>query len=429
MSESASKSTKRPKGLLKTKKAARTAESDEGRSSKRLKIDNEASADISVDSTEKTDVTLQDWEDLKELFENSLEAMEGDDPVAAAPPLLRGILHECDRFIRHHADPATVYTSSGDSKLAFATIHASAVFAMGRIMAIQPEITAPGEPKDASSWFEAAITLFESAIGDDDDTAVATESDKIWRARFEYSWGLAILERYQANAAQKEEDAEDDDEDEGEAAEKAHKIIDLAARRLSKAVQYLTDAPSTGDTATPKSRIPLRPAQTLINSAETLHVTIDSVIRKYGNHPELSRTTYLYILDNLLSPSPFEDSPTTTDDERWDLTLLRAKCWFSVGEGYMEQCEVDLTGEDETTLNSAHANAGLEAFIKARGLFNTVLELPSTKDEDDISDVKILLGECLLGLANVTEDDSARDTLYSDARALGVNIDELEMDE
>ncbi|KAG8896136.1 hypothetical protein FRC01_011988, partial [Tulasnella sp. 417] len=77
MSESASKSPKRPRGLLKSKKAGKAAEDDGGRSSKRLKTDHDAGdAEASVDSTEKPDVTLEDWEDLKELFENALEALE-----------------------------------------------------------------------------------------------------------------------------------------------------------------------------------------------------------------------------------------------------------------------------------------------------------------------------------------------------------------
>lgn len=79
MSDSAAKSPKRPRGLLKSKKAGKAAEDEEGRSSKRLKTDHDAGdADVSVDSTEKPDVTLEDWEDLKELFENALEALEGN---------------------------------------------------------------------------------------------------------------------------------------------------------------------------------------------------------------------------------------------------------------------------------------------------------------------------------------------------------------
>lgn len=80
MSDSAAKSPKRPRGLLKSKKAGKATEDDEGRSSKRLKTDHD-DADVSVDSTEKPDVTLEDWEDLKELFENALEALEGNSRV------------------------------------------------------------------------------------------------------------------------------------------------------------------------------------------------------------------------------------------------------------------------------------------------------------------------------------------------------------
>lgn len=72
MSEPA-KNLKRPRGLLKSKKAGKVA--DPGPDAKRLKADGGDEVTAS-DSTERAEVTADDWEDLKELFENALEALE-----------------------------------------------------------------------------------------------------------------------------------------------------------------------------------------------------------------------------------------------------------------------------------------------------------------------------------------------------------------
>lgn len=60
---------KRPRGLLKSKKAATSDEP----ASKRARPDDKADTALSV--TEDAVVTAQDWDDLKELMLNALEAV------------------------------------------------------------------------------------------------------------------------------------------------------------------------------------------------------------------------------------------------------------------------------------------------------------------------------------------------------------------
>ena len=66
------KNLKRPRGLLKSKKAV----GDEPEA-KRKKSDADMDDSNAVEAAERTDVTFEDWEDLKELFDNASEALDG----------------------------------------------------------------------------------------------------------------------------------------------------------------------------------------------------------------------------------------------------------------------------------------------------------------------------------------------------------------
>lgn len=53
-------------------------------------------------------VTLEDWEDLKELWNRCLEVVDTEDPVEVLP-LLRGIIHECSWFLHEFEDPSVIF--------------------------------------------------------------------------------------------------------------------------------------------------------------------------------------------------------------------------------------------------------------------------------------------------------------------------------
>jgi len=53
-------------------------------------------------------VTLEDWEDLKEVWNRCLEVIDVEEP-AEVLPLLRGVIHECARFLEAHKDPSVVF--------------------------------------------------------------------------------------------------------------------------------------------------------------------------------------------------------------------------------------------------------------------------------------------------------------------------------
>jgi hypothetical protein len=81
--------------------------------------------DTTEASTAEADTKVEDWEDLKELFGRAADQYEsacarsmasstsyffplGDD-VNEALPLLRGVIHECHRFLLLYEDPSTLF--------------------------------------------------------------------------------------------------------------------------------------------------------------------------------------------------------------------------------------------------------------------------------------------------------------------------------
>ncbi|PPQ79834.1 hypothetical protein CVT25_002988 [Psilocybe cyanescens] len=61
-------------------------------------------------AAERASTDLEDWEDLKELFAKAAEMYESQSPSETLP-LLRGVIHECHRFLQMYQDPSVVYTS------------------------------------------------------------------------------------------------------------------------------------------------------------------------------------------------------------------------------------------------------------------------------------------------------------------------------
>ncbi|TFK19407.1 hypothetical protein FA15DRAFT_682960 [Coprinopsis marcescibilis] len=53
-------------------------------------------------------VTLEDWEDSKEVWGRCLEVVDVEEPSETLP-LLRGIIHECSRFLQVYEDPSVLF--------------------------------------------------------------------------------------------------------------------------------------------------------------------------------------------------------------------------------------------------------------------------------------------------------------------------------
>ncbi|KII86044.1 hypothetical protein PLICRDRAFT_44498 [Plicaturopsis crispa FD-325 SS-3] len=157
---------------------------------------------------DRTTCDYEDWEDLKELFAKTTNTYEGED-AADALPLIRGVIHECHRFLEYYQDPSVLFAAPPnirhprespstltppDERLArdwsidrsrsasptntnvpsasqhtptelpttFHSILGSALFMFGNLIAQSPDLALPGEPRDPCAYWLAALDVFET---------------------------------------------------------------------------------------------------------------------------------------------------------------------------------------------------------------------------------------------------------------------------
>ncbi|KAF8240209.1 hypothetical protein L208DRAFT_1420425 [Tricholoma matsutake] len=161
---------------------------------------------------EHENVDYEDWEELKELFAKAADQYE-DDETSEALPLLRGVIHECHRFLLVYEDPSVMFMNrptQGDQSFsavsiassdnrstrhysgrradsapstsanaplqapkerkrkiaelptAFHAILGTALFLSGNIIAQNPASALAEEPDNAVTYWLAALDVFES---------------------------------------------------------------------------------------------------------------------------------------------------------------------------------------------------------------------------------------------------------------------------
>lgn len=76
------------------------------RSRTRTRIMDISPVAASVNAT--TTCTLDDWEDLKDLFGDAATKYESD-TASEALPVLRAVVHECHRFLKCYPDPSVLF--------------------------------------------------------------------------------------------------------------------------------------------------------------------------------------------------------------------------------------------------------------------------------------------------------------------------------
>ncbi|KAJ3774523.1 hypothetical protein FB446DRAFT_639701 [Lentinula raphanica] len=179
-------------------------------------------------TTSKATCDYEDWEDLKDLFSKAVEQYEGND-ASDALPLIRGVIHECHRFLLFYQDPSILFSiphnipghSSNlltppderpshfsplvspfliscpsvvlnhhskcvEPPTAFHAIFGTALFLFGNLVAQDPSVVLEGEPDSPSQYWLAALDVFET--GENLPTRTSGRS-----ANLPEDWRMAIV--------------------------------------------------------------------------------------------------------------------------------------------------------------------------------------------------------------------------------------------
>ncbi|CAE6427571.1 unnamed protein product [Rhizoctonia solani] len=229
----ATKKTKRPRGLLASRKNnGHTTESEPP--AKRPRGDDA----LPQDSIE---LKAQDWQDLDELFENVLDALHGPNWTSAIP-LVRGVLHECARMVTVYNDPTLIYSPLEQETLidsekvpasAFYTIYASAWFIMSTFARNDASLLTEDEPQDPLEYQLSALAACEKG----QQALDIRKQPKAWDLEF-------IRGRALVAAAQSSLDSDDQPQasENGAADARAHFLDPDSSAALGRALGHLTYA-------------------------------------------------------------------------------------------------------------------------------------------------------------------------------------------
>ncbi|KIY46382.1 hypothetical protein FISHEDRAFT_47375 [Fistulina hepatica ATCC 64428] len=191
-------------------------------------MDSTTTAERGAHTTAKSACDIDDWEDLKDLFQKATEQYEQDDDAEAAP-LLRGVIHECHRFLLHYHDPSVLflapYPPSPDDDeglpfwspfhgpapigppqeqkpkckcrelpTAFHSILGSTLFLFGNLVSRAPDLVLPGEPSEPLPYWLAALDVFETGENlpwRTSSSLVDTDAPEDWRMAL--AWGRTLV--------------------------------------------------------------------------------------------------------------------------------------------------------------------------------------------------------------------------------------------
>ncbi|KAL1687936.1 hypothetical protein GGG16DRAFT_95306 [Schizophyllum commune] len=198
----------------------------------------------------KSTCDFEDWEDLKDLFQKAAEQYESDD-TSEALALLRGVIHECHRFLLHYQDPSVLFSapspreesetppdlSPSEEKLrsewsfeniqsdsishkschhhrhvsqpqpplarrkckcrelptAFHAILGSTLFLFGNLIAQDPNVALEGEPNTPIPYWLAALDVFETGenLPKRTDGRSTCDAPEDWRMAI--VWGRTLV--------------------------------------------------------------------------------------------------------------------------------------------------------------------------------------------------------------------------------------------
>ena len=113
-------------------------------------------------------------------------------------PLLRGVLHECDRIIRNYPDPSQVIISEASSPAngfdpysvhsSFYSLYANALLDIGIVIGKEPDFAIEGEPESIEDYLSAAFEILQTSAV---KYQIADPND--WAHNYGWMKGLLLL--------------------------------------------------------------------------------------------------------------------------------------------------------------------------------------------------------------------------------------------
>ncbi|KAJ7708706.1 hypothetical protein B0H17DRAFT_1030637 [Mycena rosella] len=432
----------------------------------------------------EAETKVDDWEDLKELFARAAEQYECDD-VNEALPLLRGVIHECHRFLLLYEDPSVLFAEPArprskspepvslspstkpkrkckcrESPTAFHALLGTALFLFGNLIAQDSALALPDEPSTPATYWLAALDVFDTGENLPSRTSGhGCEFPEDWRMAI--VWGRTLLcVADEALSLSLHPPAVPPPPEPRYPSPAASPFAAIAMRRppASRRIALATADPhgllllamdqfTRGIFHMPRAH----PAPSA--SAAASIATADA--------PPFSRAKELYtIAREVLALA--ERLPAAAERQRWaawadgvlhqmdmmegnmrgplPVTRARGRCWLVVGTACVEDIEARADADPggwDAVLDCEEAEEAREALGRAVEFFERAAgsakgEFADVELEDEGSEeaeeLRAFLAEALLTLANLTKEEDKREELYRRAQLLG-GLEGMDVDE
>ncbi|KAF8638411.1 hypothetical protein AX17_002236 [Amanita inopinata Kibby_2008] len=428
-------------------------------------MDTSSTASRGMSQDERMTCDLDDWDDLKELFAKAAEQYEGDD-ASETIPLLRGVIHECHRFLIFYPDPSVLFSNqpsqpelflfpkekytlpsseqilnvvqTPSSKIgeqsarrerkckcvelptAFHAILGTALFLFGNLIAQDPSLALEGEPTVPTSYWLAALDVFETGENLPSRTSGMKQCDAPEDWRMAVVWGRTLvcladeLVSRQIQAKQEGIDLSTVGLDISEPQWPPESpFFTIAAQRqpITRRMSFNTATPndllvlamdqfSRGIFHMPHPQYHL--AQTVapsgssnsqssssfrsLSSSSPSNPTLTSAVQAVPNQGYFSRAKELYtiasevllVAEKLENPpereywarwadSVFNQMKMEADKDSWRQLILRSRgrCWLVVGSATVEEIEAALERGEMNVLKSEDAIDAREGLAMA----------------------------------------------------------------
>ncbi|KAJ7152324.1 hypothetical protein C8R43DRAFT_886382 [Mycena crocata] len=429
----------------------------------------------------EAETKVEDWEDLKELFGRAAEQYESDD-VNEALPLLRGVIHECHRFLLLYEDPSVLFAEPNrprskspepvamspstkpkkkckckESPTAFHAILGTALFLFGNLIAQDSSLALPDEPSTPATYWLAALDVFETGENLPSRTSGrGCEAAEDWRMAI--VWGrtlLCVADEALSLSLEREKSESPLAAPTPEprwpspaaspfaaiamrrpptsrrislATAAPHDLLLLAMDQFTRGIFHMphpTHAPV--DESQPDSARPFSRAKELF----TIACEVLALAERLPVAGE--RMRWATWADSILNQMDMEGD-TARDAWRGLVTRARGRCWLVVGTARVEDIEAmaEEHGWAEGGVydceEAEEAREGLvravEYFERAAGSAKGEFAAGSDGEEghdlhEEEEELRTFLAEALLTLANLTKEEDKREELYKRAQVLG----------